>query len=58
MSRYLNLAPPPGPTAAVGGGPHGSGGLTPPGPTAAAVAPQRAAPGPAAGETVGVHRDR
>ena len=37
MSKYPNLAPPPGPTAAVGGGPHGSGGPTPPGPTAAAV---------------------
>ena len=39
MSEYPNLAPPPsGPTAAVGGGPHGSGGPTPPGATAAAVA--------------------
>ena len=37
MSEYLNLASPLGPTAAVGGGPHGSGGPTPPGPRAAAV---------------------
>ena len=37
MSKYLSLAPPPGPTAAVGGGPHGSGGPTPTGPTAAAM---------------------